>query len=197
MAQISTFVVLAIKCLVADLFTRWTIAIAAFAVTFVLSTVAHLSALEFARELDSTCHFFLLLPTSTALEYDLTTRVARSVMTSACTRVNVARELFVTRVATSRNILCALSFACRFAAWTRALQTAWTLTTCAIVTHKLALVETARVRFSADLGTLPVGLGARNLFSLFATSTWLYAHFVTCFALIRMANSLASMLFAC
>lgn len=196
MAQIGTSVVLAVQRFVAHLLTWWTIAIATFAIAFVFATVAHLGALEFARELDMTWHLLLFLTTSTTFEHDLTTRVARSVMTSTGTCVNVARELFVTRVATSRNLLSALGPTCRFATWTSALKAAWTLTTIAFVTHELTLVKATRVRFGADVCTLPIGLSAWDLFSLFATSTWLHAHFGTWLTLVRMAHSLTSMLFA-
>ena len=70
-------------------------------------------------------------------------------MTSTCTRVNVARELFITRVATSRNFFRALGLTCRFATWTCALQTAWTFTALADMADQLALVETTRVLFGA------------------------------------------------
>ena len=73
MTQIGTFVVLAVERLVARLFARWTRAIAAFAVTFVLATIAHLGTFEFARELGTTWHFFFLLTTSTTFEHHLAT----------------------------------------------------------------------------------------------------------------------------
>ena len=66
-------VVLARERLAAYLLTRHTVAVAALATTLVFATVAHLVALDVARELDVTRQRLLRLPALTALFDHLTT----------------------------------------------------------------------------------------------------------------------------